>query len=540
MIRRYGGSRNAVADGSRRANTLPYLAVLFVVCGKRFGIGKEDLCMALRNNHRRLVPAGWVMLALSVTAQAEISEAVGGSGPEFVSTRDTAESCIALAHMPDAVYSESDRQWEQRFCEIDFYAANTAVCPKTWSTSPAMLVYDIAQTPFEDNASGFERDICPRGGSARKSARRELAIYKVSMNAVDTSATYSKSSLLYYHFSRYLQSRVGVPVAVYRSMDRVVHRERVVEPGIRLTADRGELKMIHAGWSHLRDADSDPGAYRLRAEVITPDAARVYGVLLLEAGRRYGAALNGTRASGWGVGQSRDFQRTAPFIALRSAGTLAEAIDAGIAEARAEPEMARALKGAVAPAQVAFWMQELTEVVLLDYLFNQQDRIGNIDYQFLWHWWQDGQFMTRLAPEPSVPADIAAYAPLRLKRSRINDNDAGGRSTYVNYAEKTGMLDGLRHFNPDLYGRIARLSRDFAEQGELFQFTARNFGLSDKYLVHLSRQVSKAFAILSEECASGELRFDLDPELFIRDGEVAATSVDCESGKKLDTMQNEN
>ena len=282
--------------------------------------------MAPRNNHRRLVPAGWVMLALSVTAQAEISEAVGGSGPVFVSTRDTAESCIALAHMPDAVYSESDRQWEQRFCEIDFYAANTAVCPKTWSTSPAMLVYDIAQTPFEDNASGFERDICPRGGSARKSARRELAIYKVSMNAVDTSATYSKSSLLYYHFSRYLQSRVGVPVAVYRSMDRVVHRERVVEPGIRLTADRGELKMIHAGWSHLRDADSDPGAYRHRAEVITPDAARVYGVLLLEAGSRYGAAINGTRASGWGVGQSRDFQRTAPFIALRSEGTLAEAI----------------------------------------------------------------------------------------------------------------------------------------------------------------------------------------------------------------------
>ncbi|MDH3894332.1 MAG: hypothetical protein OES78_07225, partial [Chromatiales bacterium] len=191
-------------------------------------------------------------------------------------------------------------------------------------------------------------------------------------------------------------------------------------------------------------------------------------------------------------------------------------------------------------AQVAFWMQELTEVVWLDYLFNQQDRIGNVDYQFLWHWWQDGQFMTRLAAEPSVPADIAAYAPLRLKRSRINDNDAGGRSAYVNYAEKTGMLDGLRHFNADLYGRIARLSRDFAEQGELFQFTARNFGLSDKYLVHLSRQVKKAFAILSDECASGELRFDLDPELLIRDGEVAATSVDCESGKKLDTMQNEN
>jgi len=480
------------------------------------------------------------MLALSMTAQAEVSEAVGGHGPVFDSPRDTAESCIALAQMPDAVYSESDRQREQRFCEIDFYAANTAVCPKTWSTSPAMLVYDIAQTPFEDNASGFERDICPRGGSARKSARRELAIYKVSMNAVDTSATYSKSSLLYYHFSRYLQSRVGVPVAVYRSMDRVVHRERVVDPGIRLTADRSELKMIHAGWVHLRDADSDPAAYRNRADLITPDDARVYGVLLLEAGRRYGVDLNGTRASGWGVGQSRDFQQTAPFIALRSPGILAEAINAGLAGARSEPEMARALKGTVAPAQVAFWMQELTEIVLLDYLFNQQDRIGNVDYQHFWHWWQDGRFMTRLAPEPSVPADIAAYAPLRLRRSRINDNDAGGRAAYVNYAEKTGMLDGLRHFNADLYARMARLARDFAAQGELYQYTQSSFALSDKYVAHLSKQVGKAFAILSQACASGDLRFDLEPELFIRDGEVAATSVDCESGDVLTSAISEN
>ncbi len=473
------------------------------------------------------------MAALSMTAQAEISEAVGGSGAVFASPRDTAESCIALAPMPDAVYSEADRQWEQRFCAIDFYTANTALCPKTWSTSPAMLVYDLAQTAFAGNAAEFERDVCRKGGSARKSARSELAIYKVSMNAVDTSATYSKSSLLYYHFSRYLESRVGVPVAVYRSMDRVVHRERVVEPGLRFTADRSELKMIHAGWTHLRDADSDPAAYRNRADLITPDAARVYGVLLLEAGRRYGADLNGTRASGWGVGQARDFQQTAPFIALRSAGTLAEAIDAGIAEARAEPEMARALKGTVAPAQVAFWMQELTEVVLLDYLFNQQDRIGNVDYQHLWHWWQDGQFMTRLAAGTGVPADIAAYAPLRLRRSRINDNDAGGRAAYVNYAEKTGMLDGLRHFNADLYARMARLARDFAAQGELYQYTRSSFDLPDKYLAHLSRQVGKAFAILSEGCASGKLRFDLEPELFMRDGQVVTTSVDCESGQKL-------
>ena len=42
-----------------------------------------------------------------------------------------------------------------------------------------------------------------------------------------------------------------------------------------------------------------------------------------------------------------------------------------------------------------FWMKELTEIVLLDYIFNQQDRVGNIDYVWTWYYQKDGEYKTR-------------------------------------------------------------------------------------------------------------------------------------------------
>jgi hypothetical protein len=37
---------------------------------------------------------------------------------------------------------------------------------------------------------------------------------------------------------------------------------------------------------------------------------------------------------------------------------------------------------------------------------------------------------------------------VRLKRTHLNDNDAGARVEYANFAKSTGMLDDLHHFPP--------------------------------------------------------------------------------------------
>jgi hypothetical protein len=59
-------------------------------------------------------------------------------------------------------------------------------------------------------------------------------VEKIVVQAIDhgrfqqrTGATYSQASPLYYHFSRYLNATVDVPVAVMRTMDAKEHLRRV-------------------------------------------------------------------------------------------------------------------------------------------------------------------------------------------------------------------------------------------------------------------------------------------------------------------------
>ena len=135
--------------------------------------------------------------------------------------------------------------------------------------------------------------------------------------------------------------------------------------------------MLLAAWQHV-DSAMDTGD--LSSQFLLKDPPVMWGAALLFTGSRYGPEVNGTRASGWGKGQSLDFQQTAPFKALRHPAELQLAVTAGIEQARLDPAMSKAVTADIDSRQVAWWMLELLEIVVLDYLLGQQDRIGNIDY----------------------------------------------------------------------------------------------------------------------------------------------------------------
>ena len=101
-------------------------------------------------------------------------------------------------------------------------------------------------------------------------------------------------------------------------------------------------------------------------------------------------------------------------------------------------------------------MLEVLDIVVLDYILGQQDRIGNIDYQWRWLWLEDNALHSATAHSETPPAPGA----VRLRTTWLNDNDAGIRSGYANYARSTGMLGDLRHFNPVLYERLGVLDID--------------------------------------------------------------------------------
>ena len=250
--------------------------------------------------------------------------------------------------------------------------------------------------------------------------------------------------------------------------------------------------------------------------------------MLHVAGKRYGPEFNGTRKSGWGDGQNRDFQNTAPYLALRSDNPLEEAIADGLSGASRDPVLKKAMGHGVSPEQMAFWMQDLTEITLLDFIFSQQDRIGNIDYVDYWHWSENGEVKRTEATGNSPPAEVASLDPVRIKRTWLNDNDAGGKRRYANFTKKTGMLEKIRHYNPETWRRLMALDRDFTDQGPLYAYVRDTFGLTDVQFEQIVTNTRKAADILRKTCQAGGMRFDLDPRVFLLTGKANEQSVDCE------------
>ncbi|MXU66463.1 hypothetical protein [Oceanomicrobium pacificus] len=455
----------------------------------------------------------------------QASDAVTGIETGFTSPAGVAERCVRITPAPGGAYSDKDLEAEAAYCAIDFYAAGIALCPKTWSTSPGMALYDLSEGPYTGDRDGFMREACKEGKAAKDLAADRIAKFKPTMNGRGTSATFSTSSLLYYHFSRYFDMQAKVPVAVWRSMDRQAHLDQVARMGLALTG--GHARMNHEGWALLVAADERPESYSPTDELFTADRSQIYGALLDSPGHRYGPQLNGTRASGWGKGQNRDFQETPAFLALRANAPLAEAIEAGIAAGRRDPLIAKDLAADVPRYQIARWMQDLTEIVLLDFIFSQQDRIGNIDFEPYYHWVEAGELKSKKAKHHSPGDGDVPDGAMLIRHTRLNDNDAGGKLPYANFAKSTQMLEKMRHFPPNLYRRLIALDTDLQSGGPVFGWLSSSFGLTEAQVTQVVKNTALARGILQDACDAGQLRFDLDPDGFALSGEGADVSLDC-------------
>jgi len=432
-----------------------------------------------------------------------------GKTINYTSPNQVKEQAIVLPEIPEGKYKKKDAAKQAKFLAVDFYSSKIALCPKTWSTSPGTMVRDLGESGL--NPATYERSHC--SGKTVAPTIGKLAKFKQTMNQHGTSGTFATSSLLYFHFSRYFDTCVTVPPAIYREMDRKAHRDRVTRSGARKTT-RG---MIAKGWDHLDRAERDPRTYKPTNELFTPDRKCVYGVLLRGKGDRYGAEVNGIR-SRWGVKQNEDFQRTAPYLALQSSRSLLEAIKSGKSKAFRNSAVRKAT-GEVSDLQMVFWMREITEIVLLDYIFSQQDRIGNIDFRWYWYWVEEGKvkkkshkvsFNRSRMSRQTPPAEIAQFQPILIQRTAINDNDAGGRVPYVNFAKKTGMLQKLRHFSQKTYDKLVALDADLQNKGPIHQYIEANFVLDERQRQQITKNTRLALDILKDTKELGKLQFDLD------------------------------
>lgn len=472
--------------------------------------------------------SGLAAVMVFVASPLWASDAVIGTETTLQSPNGLSERCVRIAPIPGGEYSKSDLKEEEDFCQINLYAQDVALCPKTWSTSPGMMIYDISGGNYAMNRAGFERNACAEGKSAKNLAKNDLAKFKVTMNAQGTSGTYSASPLLYYHFSRYFDMAVLVPVTVWRSMDAAQHSSEVARPGLAISGHNRSARMNHAGWKHLVDAETNPASYSPTNDIFTADRTQIYGVLTSSPGRRYGSEINGTRVSGWGKGQNLDFQKTPAFLALREDAPLTKAIDVGLSKGRKDRQINRDLGPDVSREQMAYWMREISEIVLLDFIFSQQDRVGNIDFTPYYYWIENGDIDHKKAKHHETgDGDVPAGAK-RLRRTNLNDNDAGGRVAYANFAKSTQMLEKLRHFDSKVYDRLVALDRDLQAQGPIYQWLSTSLGLKSREVAQVVKNTALAAGILKASCTAGKLRFDLNPKEFFLTGDVVPDEVDCD------------
>lgn len=460
-------------------------------------------------------------------------------------TRFDREQCFVLDHFPPdsgAKYKSDDAADEEKLCKIDFRDKGIGLCPKTWSTSPGTIVYDISQSQYAGKPDVFETEYCPaqRKLKGKVTNVKKLASFKQSVNGQfnqRTSATFAQASPLYYHFSRYLDATVDVPVAVMRTMDAQEHFRRVTSKA-RTMVHGG---MIANGWTVISSAEKTPSGYVPNSEFYYADPTDelFYGTMLKGPGARYGAEFNGN-ISGKGYSEQYVFlQKTPAFLALASSKPLADAIDTAVSKSRDDPVVNKALGRNLSREQMVLWMTEMSDILLLDYIFNQQDRPGNIDYEWVWYYVDNqGQLKSHKTDSESARAGMGTLQPpddvkqsskyYLLQKTKLNDNDAGGRR-YTNFTKKFGLLEDLRHLSAVSYRQLLRLARDFESKGALYAYLRDSFDLPAAYTDNIAQNTIQAAAILKASCKSGSLKLDLDPEAYLATGKADEARLDCEN-----------
>ena len=186
-----------------------------------------------------------------------------------------------------------------------------------------------------------------------------------------------------------------------------------------------------------------------------------------------------------------------------------------------------------------FWMKDLSEIAIFDFIFSQQDRVGNIDFKWYWYWVDAEKKIKRQKVDSKVPRvsmrristppdEIKEFNPVLLQRTMLVDNDAGGRYPYQNYSRKTKMVENLRHINPKTYRKLIQLNNDLQSKGEIYDYIVRTFGLSDIQINQIVVNTNKVVTRLKATCHQGELRFDLKPGKFLK-GEPISEDLDCDN-----------
>ena len=470
---------------------------------------------------------------------------VWAQSARYTSPYGLTESCLVIPHSPQGVYSEKDIKKESELCQIQFYSKDILLCGKNWSTSPSTIILK------SENKIPLTESLCTNKKSMEQASK--MAKFKVSMNETGTSGTFSISSLLYYQLSRELNTNVVIPVAVLRTMDKQSHYQMVTSKVTLFEND-----MIKKAWSFLADAESvNPDAIKPARELFADDYKSIYGSLIDSLGNeKYTEFFRGKKQPQWGLAQHQEMLKTPVFKALSESSDVLSSINKSVL---AGLDNFKTDFNGVKPSvtQMISWMQEASEMSLLDYIMQQQDRPGNIHFQWRIESVNNGKFKSeriktvinnvksgveKKYPRPEFVKKVEAIAFAQpeyagcnkdfpcavVQKTTLEDNDAGGRIYYLTFYRQAQILEKINHLNPQTYSNLLRLARSMKNQDSTFKHYQSQFVLDADQFNQLRRNILDAASIMQKKCEKGELKLDLDYKLYLEKGQLPKAAVSCQ------------
>lgn len=378
-------------------------------------------------------------------------------------------------------YRADDVEDVAELCTLDPWGnePDHAMCPKLHFNTPALEFFDVQASGLDRKTYEAERCSAWRRRKDKKVAKLKVAVY----------AREAEAGLMYFHFARLLGNIANVPTAAARTVGRkdlAVVASRALTAIARLRAD----SMPRDGWQVLvsRHKKADPSAVMLGSLAENP------------RGETNHPALSHPPGGGGFIGAPSGYTGHRYYQIATNPRPIAELL----------PMPSRPAAYRKALQQLAY-VVDFTSLTLLDHLFNQRDRPGNIGGRKYAHF-VDGT--GALVWKKQLDADDApAGGSVELMRLLLKDNDDALLWTKFRTMNFTKFIGLIRHLERTTYDRmqwLAAAMTDPASADAIRAYFQDDVGIStETYDAVLARFVKMAgqFKALYD---AGKLQLDLD------------------------------
>ena len=409
------------------------------------------------------------------------------------------ETCQLLVEFPykppDVVADPKEMRWYRKddfeeiadLCKMSLYAPETTdtvtavgVCPKTHWSTPALEVHAIDQVGMKK--ADFEKSRCRkdrRYRGAKKVAKFKVAVYDKE----------PESGRMYFHYSRLLGINAYMVPVTYRTISR---REikRWATTAISTLTSRTLARMNPLeGWSvlnwrHRKGGDVIAGSFYENARGEDDFRAFSYSrpeVRIAVIWQFRGRPYYNIAASKKPLSEQMTFDTEHPRKFDQQLQLLAQA-------------------------------QDFTHMMILDHLFNQRDRGGNINARTRYHYLDDQKHL-RWKKTVGKDDDEATMVP--LERLLLKDNDDGLRWDKFGLLNASLIIDDIKHIDSLAYARIqwlAKVMTDPATRDGVKTYFIEEVRVSPKSYDDVRLRLIDLAARFARKYADGKLLLDLDLE----------------------------